>query len=86
MEFFERGETSVRVFDGDNGVYFIKKFDGKATGDALVQFSSDEELVLALTKHKQSIGNRYIELFRTPAAEVLQVVLNLLANLLIESS
>lgn len=74
MEFFQRGDVSAQVLDGENGVYFIKKYDGKATGDALAQFGSDEELTLALTKHKESIGNRYIELFRTPAAEVLQVV------------
>lgn len=56
--------------DGEEGVLFVKKPDGKATGDAFVLFEKEEEADKALSKHKESIGVRYIELFRSTTAEV----------------
>jgi hypothetical protein len=47
--------------------------DVRATGDAFVMFNSDEEASKALLKHKETMGTRYIELFRSTTAEVQQV-------------
>lgn len=75
IEFFEAGvENSCNVMDGEEGVLFVKKPDGKATGDAFVLFEKEEEADKALSKHKESIGVRYIELFRSTTAEVQQVL------------
>ena len=63
----------MSVLDGENGVLFVHQADGRATGDAFVLFASDDDVTNALTKHKQCIGTRYIELFKSTAAEVLQV-------------
>ena len=63
----------MSVLDGEDGVLFVHQADGRATGDAFVLFASDEDVSMALTKHKQCIGTRYIELFKSTAAEVLQV-------------
>ena len=59
--------------DGEEGVLFVKKPDGRATGDAFVQFNTEEDCAKALAKHRDSIGSRYIELFRSTTAEVQQV-------------
>ena len=59
--------------DGDGGVLFVKKHDGRATGDAFVMFATEEEGTRALAKHRDIIGSRYIELFRSTTAEVQQV-------------
>lgn len=52
---------------------FVKKPDGRATGDAFVLFKEEMEGEKALLKHKEIIGSRYIELFRSTTAEVQQV-------------
>lgn len=59
--------------DGDDGVLFVKKPDGRATGDAFVLFADEDDAPKALSKHRDLIGTRYIELFRSTTAEVQQV-------------
>jgi epithelial splicing regulatory protein 1/2 len=61
------------VLDEDHGVLFVKKPDGRATGDAFVLFKEEGDGEKALQKHKEIIGSRYIELFRSTTAEVQQV-------------
>ena len=53
---------------------FVNRLDGRPTGDAFVLFADDEAGRQALTKHKNCIGSRYIELFRTTQAEVQQII------------
>lgn len=73
LDFFEMGENSCAVMDGEEGVLFVKKPDGRATGDAFVLFKQEEDAPKALAKHRELIGTRYIELFRSTTAEVQQV-------------
>jgi len=73
IEFFKSGTPSVDVLDGEDGILFVHQADGRATGDAFVLFPSEDIACEALTKHKQSIGTRYIELFKSTTAEVQQV-------------
>lgn len=61
------------MLDGTEGILFVKKPDGRATGDAFVLFSQESDSSKALAKHRESIGQRYIELFRSTIAEVQQV-------------
>ncbi|XP_021916116.1 RNA-binding protein fusilli isoform X3 [Zootermopsis nevadensis] len=74
LDFFEAGENSCQVMDGEKGVLFVKKPDGRATGDAFVLFNQEEDAGKALSKHRELIGSRYIELFRSTTAEVQQVL------------
>lgn len=74
LAFFGSGENPCEVMDGDDGVLFVKKADGRATGDAFVLFQSEEMASRALQKHREVIGSRYIELFRSTTAEVQQVL------------
>ncbi|XP_062845909.1 epithelial splicing regulatory protein 2 [Trichomycterus rosablanca] len=62
------------VTDGAEGLLFVKYPDGRPTGDAFVLFACEEYAQNALKKHKQILGKRYIELFRSTAAEVQQVL------------
>uniref|UniRef100_A0A671VK69 Epithelial splicing regulatory protein 2 n=1 Tax=Sparus aurata TaxID=8175 RepID=A0A671VK69_SPAAU len=62
------------VTDDAEGLLFVKYPDGRPTGDAFVLFSCEEYAQNALKKHKQILGKRYIELFRSTAAEVQQVL------------
>ncbi|XP_076374457.1 RNA-binding protein fusilli isoform X2 [Megalopta genalis] len=74
LDFFLSGQKPCHVLDGEDGVLFVKKPDGRATGDAFVLFAKEEDAVKALSKHRDCIGTRYIELFRSTIAEVQQVL------------
>ena len=76
MDFFAKGDSSCKVLDETDGVLFVRKPDGRATGDAFVLFEEEEDADKALQKHKDIIGSRYIELFRSTTAEVQQVNVN----------
>ena len=73
IDFFNGGEEPCEVLDEEHGVLFVKKPDGRATGDAFVLFKEETEGDKALLKHKDIIGSRYIELFRSTTAEAQQV-------------
>ncbi|XP_073987384.1 RNA-binding protein fusilli-like isoform X2 [Rhodnius prolixus] len=74
IEFFEGGESPCNVMDGEEGVLFVRKPDGRSTGDAFVLFKEESDAPKALSRHRESIGTRYIELFRSTTAEVQQVL------------
>lgn len=76
LDFFASGEHPCSVLDGTEGVLFVKKPDGRASGDAFVLFANELDAPKALSKHRQCIGSRYIELFRSTTAEVQQVSVN----------
>lgn len=61
------------VTGGKEGVLFVTYPDSRPTGDAFVLFACEEYAQNALKKHKDLLGRRYIELFRSTAAEVQQV-------------
>ncbi|TSK20253.1 Epithelial splicing regulatory protein 1 [Bagarius yarrelli] len=65
---------SCPVTGGTEGVLFVRFPDGRPTGDAFVLFSCEEYAENALKKHKEILGKRYIELFKSTAAEVQQVL------------
>ncbi|XP_023819764.1 epithelial splicing regulatory protein 1 isoform X3 [Oryzias latipes] len=62
------------VSGGKDGILFVRYPDGRPTGDAFVLFSCEEHALCALRKHKEILGKRYIELFKSTAAEVQQVL------------
>ncbi|XP_066255168.1 RNA-binding protein fusilli isoform X1 [Euwallacea similis] len=74
LDFFAAGDLRCTVMDGVEGVLFVRKPDGRATGDAFVLFADELDAPKALAKHREVIGSRYIELFRSTTAEVQQVL------------
>ena len=75
LEFFRSGDYLVEVLDGEDGILFVHQADGRATGDAFVLFATEDEANKALSKHRECIGSRYIELFKSTTAEVQQVLI-----------
>ncbi|XP_006627257.2 G-rich sequence factor 1 [Lepisosteus oculatus] len=57
----------IHFFSGldiiQNGVTLVKDFRGRSTGDAYVEFASQEMADQALQRDREIIGNRYIEVF-----------------------
>ncbi|KAL1115061.1 hypothetical protein AAG570_007092 [Ranatra chinensis] len=73
IDFFEAGEQPCSVMDAEEGVLFVRKPDGRSTGDAFVLFKEESDAPKAIARHRELIGTRYIELFRSTTAEVQQV-------------
>nr|CAH8873712.1 unnamed protein product [Trichobilharzia regenti] len=72
LTFFANTNCSVQF--GADGILFVNRRDGRATGDAFVIFETKQIAEKALENNKQHIGNRYIELFKSTPAEVNQVM------------
>ncbi|XP_038596130.1 epithelial splicing regulatory protein 2 isoform X2 [Tachyglossus aculeatus] len=62
------------VTGGPEGLLFVRYPDGRPTGDAFALFACEDAAQSALRRHKGILGKRYIELFRSTAAEVQQVL------------
>ncbi|KAM4808925.1 G-rich sequence factor 1 [Rhinophrynus dorsalis] len=54
----------------DEGITFVLDQRGRKSGEAFVQFLSQEHADQALLKHKQEIGSRYIEIFPSRRNEI----------------
>uniref|UniRef100_A0A674MEC2 Epithelial splicing regulatory protein 1 n=1 Tax=Takifugu rubripes TaxID=31033 RepID=A0A674MEC2_TAKRU len=77
LSFFSPGEglkETCPISGGQDGILFVRYPDGRPTGDAFVLFACEEHAQCALRKHKEILGRRYIELFKSTAAEVQQVL------------
>ncbi|XP_072881987.1 epithelial splicing regulatory protein 1 isoform X1 [Hemitrygon akajei] len=66
--------SNCPVTGGKEGILFVNYSDGRPTGDAFVLFACEEYAQTALKKHKGLLGKRYLELFRSTASEVQQVL------------
>lgn len=64
----------VNFFSGlslaDEGITFVFDQRGRKSGEAFVQFISEEHAEQALLRHKQEIGSRYIEIFPSRKNEI----------------
>jgi hypothetical protein len=46
-----------------HGVHIVCTYDGRASGEAYVEFINDEQMIAALKKNKELMNGRYIEVF-----------------------
>ncbi|XP_040273875.1 G-rich sequence factor 1 isoform X2 [Bufo bufo] len=64
----------VNFFSGlsiaDEGITFVFDHRGRKSGEAFVQFISEEHAEQALLRHKKEIGSRYIEIFPSRKNEI----------------
>lgn len=76
VDFFTstKKESRCEILGNEDGILFVKNHDDKPTGDAFVLFASEDYAQRALQKHRQNIGTRYVELFRSTISEVQQVL------------
>ncbi|XP_057784200.1 uncharacterized protein LOC131001657 isoform X2 [Salvia miltiorrhiza] len=66
LKFFEDTTMTVK----EEKIHIACRSDGKATGEAYVEFGSAEEARKAMSKDKMMIGSRYVELFPSTPEEL----------------
>eukprot|EP00013_Stygamoeba_regulata_P004937 CAMPEP_0177634854 /NCGR_PEP_ID=MMETSP0447-20121125/3585_1 /TAXON_ID=0 /ORGANISM="Stygamoeba regulata, Strain BSH-02190019" /LENGTH=408 /DNA_ID=CAMNT_0019136593 /DNA_START=30 /DNA_END=1257 /DNA_ORIENTATION=+ len=75
LPFSATEEDVVQFFQGlditSNGVNILYNYQDKPTGECLVRFSTPQEVELAMERDKQTIGSRYIELFRCSQMDIM---------------
>jgi len=62
------------IVGGKEGVHFTFVRDGRPSGEAYVEMATEEDVEKALSKNKQHMGKRYIEVFRSKKSEMDWVV------------
>lgn len=50
-----------KVIGGTDGVHMTSSREGRPSGEAFVEFSTEEDLKQALKRDRDHMGNRYIE-------------------------
>jgi len=69
LEFFKEGDLVPEK------VHLVSDVaTGRASGEALVEFESEEQIVSAMKLNRNEIGSRYIELFRASMGELRRVL------------
>ncbi|KAL3647562.1 hypothetical protein CASFOL_008530 [Castilleja foliolosa] len=63
-DFFKKFKLS------DDSIHIICNFEGRATGEAFVEFGSADDAKAALAKDRMTLGNRYVELFQSSPQEM----------------
>ncbi|VUZ55122.1 unnamed protein product, partial [Hymenolepis diminuta] len=71
MKFFE--QVDAKILNEEGGIFFATHADCRPTGDAFVLFENNLYADRALTRHRNYLGQRYVELFKASPSEAVQV-------------
>lgn len=71
MKFFE--QVDAKILNEEDGIFFATHADCRPTGDAFVLFVNNLYADRALTRHRNYLGQRYVELFKASPSEAVQV-------------
>ena len=66
--------SGLAVVGGEAGVLFTCTPDGRPTGEAYLELAAEGEAAVALGRHKERIGSRYIEIFPSSKGDLLHAV------------
>ncbi|KAG6551429.1 hypothetical protein Mapa_007075 [Marchantia paleacea] len=57
-----------------DGIFLCTHADGRPTGEAFVEFMNEETAARAMQLHREPMGTRYVELFRSTKGEMMTAV------------
>eukprot|EP00096_Caligus_rogercresseyi_P008228 TRINITY_DN2671_c0_g6_i1.p1 TRINITY_DN2671_c0_g6~~TRINITY_DN2671_c0_g6_i1.p1 ORF type:complete len:467 (+),score=132.32 TRINITY_DN2671_c0_g6_i1:76-1476(+) len=55
---------------GNDGIHLTMTRNGRPSGEAYIELASEEDVEKALKKHRQTMGKRYIEVFKSQHSEM----------------
>ncbi|XP_053462806.1 heterogeneous nuclear ribonucleoprotein F-like isoform X6 [Nycticebus coucang] len=62
--------SNCTIHDGPGGIHFIYTREGRQSGEAFVELGSEDDVKMALKKDRESMGHRYIEVFKSHRTEM----------------
>uniref|UniRef100_A0A8C6BKU3 RRM domain-containing protein n=1 Tax=Monodon monoceros TaxID=40151 RepID=A0A8C6BKU3_MONMO len=62
--------SDCKFQNGAQGVRFIYTREGRPSGEGLVKLESEDEVKLALKKDKETMGHKYVEVFKSNNIEM----------------
>jgi len=65
---------NVEIAGGKSGIHLTFTKDGRPSGEAYIELASPEDLEAAISKNKEHMGKRYIEVFKSKRSEMEWVV------------
>jgi len=65
-DFFE----GCNILNGEEGIHFTYVRDGRPSGEAYIEFETQEDYDNALEMHKKNMGKRYVEVFKSDTNEM----------------
>ncbi|CAG9818032.1 unnamed protein product [Phaedon cochleariae] len=66
--------SDCRIVGGKSGIHMTTSRDGRPSGEAFIELEDAEDLEIAVSKDREHMGNRYIEVFKVNKAEMEWVV------------
>ncbi|XP_068920676.1 heterogeneous nuclear ribonucleoprotein H-like [Petaurus breviceps papuanus] len=62
--------SECKIQNGTSGIHFIYTTAGRPSGEAFIELESEDEVKLALTKDRETMAHRYVEVFKSNKAEM----------------
>nr|CAI9705662.1 unnamed protein product [Rangifer tarandus platyrhynchus] len=62
--------SDCKIQNGVQGIRFIYTREGRPSGEAFVELESEDEVKLALKKDRETMGHRYVEVFKSTNVEM----------------
>ena len=66
----QRFFSACKIQNGPKGIRFIYTREGRPSGEAFVELESEEDIKLALKKDRETMGHRYVEVFKSNNIEM----------------
>ncbi|XP_068956587.1 heterogeneous nuclear ribonucleoprotein H-like [Petaurus breviceps papuanus] len=66
----QRFFSECKIQNGASGIRFIYTREGRPSGEAFVELESEDEVKLALKKDRETMGHRYVEVFKSNNVEM----------------
>uniref|UniRef100_A0A8C6RSG6 RRM domain-containing protein n=1 Tax=Nannospalax galili TaxID=1026970 RepID=A0A8C6RSG6_NANGA len=62
--------SDCKIQNGAQGIHFIYTREGRPSGEAFVELELEDEVKLALKKDRETMGHRYVEVFKSNNVEM----------------
>ncbi|MBZ3878577.1 Heterogeneous nuclear ribonucleoprotein F [Sciurus carolinensis] len=70
IEDVQNSLSDCTIHNGVAGVHFIYTREGRQSGEAFVELESEDDVKMVLRKDRESMGHRYIEVFKSHRPEM----------------
>lgn len=66
----QRFFSDCKITNNASSIHFTYTREGRPSGEAFVEFESEEDLKIALKKDRETMGHRYVEVFKSNNVEM----------------